>query len=68
MRNYHVRKNKNFCPTLNLDKLWSLLGEQKKQVIQDKDAKNKKAPVIDIVKSVSYIFRIIVFYYLNYVE
>ncbi|XP_077285093.1 ribosomal protein L27A [Arctopsyche grandis] len=51
MRNYHVRKNKNFCPTLNLDKLWSLLGEQTKQLYKDKETRTKKAPVIDIVKS-----------------
>lgn len=54
MRNYHVRKNKNFCPTLNCDKLWSLVGDQTKKLYEDKENKQKKAPVIDIVKSVRF--------------
>merc|ERR1712179_192334 len=28
MRNYHVRKNQYHQPTVNLDKLWSLVSEQ----------------------------------------
>merc|ERR1712071_123932 len=27
MRHFHLKKNKYFCPTVNVDKLWSLVGE-----------------------------------------
>ena len=26
MRHYNIRKNKYFCPIINLDKLWTLVG------------------------------------------
>ncbi|CAO2594820.1 60S ribosomal protein L27a [Lemmus lemmus] len=30
MRHYHLKTNQNFCPTVNLDKLWTLvLGKGK---------------------------------------
>ena len=28
MRHFNIRKNQYFCPIINLDKLWSLVGEQ----------------------------------------
>jgi len=35
------------CPTINIDKIWSLVGDEKMQAY----AKDKsKAPVIDVVK------------------
>jgi hypothetical protein len=52
MRNYHERKNQTFCPTINLDKLWTLVSEQTRLAF--KDSKNNKAPVIDVVNSVCY--------------
>lgn len=45
MRNFHVRKNNYYCPTINLDKIWSLVSEEtrtKYATVAD------KAPVIDI--------------------
>lgn len=51
MRNYHLNRNHKFCPTLNLDKLWGLVGEDKRKEL--KDDKEKKVPVIDIVQFVS---------------
>ena len=51
MRNYHLRKNTKWCPSLNLDKLWTLVSEQTR--LKYKDATNGKAPVIDLVKAVS---------------
>uniref|UniRef100_A0A7E4UZJ1 Large ribosomal subunit protein uL15 n=1 Tax=Panagrellus redivivus TaxID=6233 RepID=A0A7E4UZJ1_PANRE len=46
MRNFHVRKNSNYCPTLNLDKLWSLVPEE----VRTKNAAVKdKAPVINVL-------------------
>ena len=52
MRNYHLRRNTKWCPTLNLDKLWTLVSEQTR--LKYKDAKpDGKVPVIDLVKNVS---------------
>uniref|UniRef100_A0A8C0MRC2 Large ribosomal subunit protein uL15 n=1 Tax=Canis lupus familiaris TaxID=9615 RepID=A0A8C0MRC2_CANLF len=28
MRHYHLKRNQSFCPTVNLDKLWTLVTEQ----------------------------------------
>ncbi|XP_035581351.1 transcription factor SPT20 homolog [Zalophus californianus] len=28
MRHYHLKRNQSFCPTVNLDKLWTLVSEQ----------------------------------------
>lgn len=51
MRNYHLRRNTKWCPTINLDKLWTLVSEQTR--LKYKDNPEGKAPVIDIVKAVS---------------
>eukprot|EP00921_Rhytidocystis_pertsovi_P013144 GHVQ01021305.1.p1 GENE.GHVQ01021305.1~~GHVQ01021305.1.p1 ORF type:complete len:146 (-),score=22.41 GHVQ01021305.1:741-1178(-) len=46
MRVFHLRKK--FCPTLNVEKLWSLVGEDiRKQSIAEKD----KCAVIDCTRS-----------------
>uniref|UniRef100_A0A8C4VWW5 Large ribosomal subunit protein uL15 n=2 Tax=Gopherus TaxID=38771 RepID=A0A8C4VWW5_9SAUR len=49
MRHYHLKKNQNFCPTVNLDKLWTLVSEQTRLHY----AKNQAglAPVIDVVRA-----------------
>ncbi|XP_049628523.1 60S ribosomal protein L27a-like [Suncus etruscus] len=46
MRHYHLKKSK-FCPTVNLDKLWTLVSEQTRV----NAAKNRTgaAPIIDVV-------------------
>jgi large subunit ribosomal protein L27Ae len=50
MRVFHMQRNWKFCPTVNTDKLWSLVSEQtRKAAEKSKD----KAPVIDVTKSVS---------------
>ncbi|MCP5809852.1 uL15 family ribosomal protein, partial [Klebsiella pneumoniae] len=49
MRNFHFRKNKNFCPVLNLDKLWTLVSEQTR--LKYASAPDGKVPVINIVKA-----------------
>lgn len=28
MRHFHLNKNKYFCPVINLDKIWTLVGEE----------------------------------------
>uniref|UniRef100_T1IZY5 Large ribosomal subunit protein uL15 n=1 Tax=Strigamia maritima TaxID=126957 RepID=T1IZY5_STRMM len=49
MRNFHLKKNQKFCPTVNLDRLWSLVTEQTR--LRYKDHPEKKAPVIDCVRA-----------------
>merc|ERR1712071_102284 len=43
MQHFHLKKNKCFCPTVNVDKLWSLVGEDVRKQYADK----AEAPVID---------------------
>ncbi|KAK9680766.1 Ribosomal protein 60S L18 and 50S L18e [Popillia japonica] len=43
------KKNSKWCPSLNLDKLWTLVSEQTR--LKYKDHPEGKAPVIDIVKA-----------------
>ncbi|KAE8592240.1 hypothetical protein XENTR_v10018700 [Xenopus tropicalis] len=47
MRHYHLKKNQSFCPTINLDKLWTLVSEQTRL----NHAKNPEgpAPIINAV-------------------
>ena len=50
MRVFHKQNNHYFLPTINTDKLWSLVTEGTRNAA----AKSKdKAPVIDVTKSVS---------------
>ncbi|XP_040284978.1 60S ribosomal protein L27a-like [Bufo bufo] len=51
MRHYHLKRNQQFCPTINLDKLWTLVSEQTRLT----HAKNLEgpAPIIDAVRAVS---------------
>ncbi|VDK55754.1 unnamed protein product [Cylicostephanus goldi] len=46
MRVFHLNKNQYYCPTVNVDRLWSLVPEPIKQ-----QASPDKAPVIDCVKA-----------------
>jgi len=50
MRHFHLTRQKYWCPTINLDKLWTLVSEQTRTYYKDK---TEKAPVIDVVRSVS---------------
>merc|ERR1712173_410436 len=43
MRHFHLKKNKYFCPTVNVDSLWSLVGEDVRKQYEGK----KESPVID---------------------
>jgi len=50
MRNYHLRKNSKWCPTINVEQLYSLIPEEiRKKYRKDK----KKAVVIDVVNKVN---------------
>merc|ERR1712241_153982 len=43
MRHFHLKRNQYFCPTVNLDSLWNLVGED----VRKEFAGKKEAPVID---------------------
>ena len=56
MRNFHIKKTslKEYCPTINVETLWSLVGnEAREHYAKDKAG---KAPVIDLVRHVSLLF------------
>lgn len=53
MRNFHLRRQHKFRPEINLDKLWSLVGAEKFAELEKE--KSTKAPVIDLVKFVSFV-------------
>jgi large subunit ribosomal protein L27Ae len=48
MRHFHKTMQKYWCPTLNVDKLWSLVSEQTRTRYK---AKPDVAPVIDVVRA-----------------
>lgn len=51
MRHYHLKKNTVHCPTINLDKLWTLVSEQTRLNYGKKP--EGPAPIIDAVRAVS---------------
>ena len=48
MRNFHLIKKGNVVPTINVERLWSLVSEQARKHWADK---KDKAPVIDVMKA-----------------
>jgi large subunit ribosomal protein L27Ae len=48
MRTFHYKRNLDFCPTINIDRLWSLVPEDVYEKAKEADA--DKAPVIDVTK------------------
>ena len=53
MRHFHLTRQKYFCPAVNIDKLWSLLSEQARDLYLNKKDKKDIAPVIDCLRAVS---------------
>lgn len=51
MRHYHLKRNTVHCPTVNLDKLWTLVSEQTRLNYAKKP--EGPAPIIDAVRAVS---------------
>ena len=49
MRHFHILKNRTFTKTVNIEKLWSLLGTE----VYETAKKGDKAPVLDVTKLVS---------------
>ncbi|CAE7643313.1 RPL27A [Symbiodinium pilosum] len=48
MRNFHLIKHSKVIPTINVERLWSLVSEQTRLFYKDK---TDKAPVIDVMKA-----------------
>ena len=49
MRVFHMQRNWKHCPTINTDKLWSLVTLD----TRNRTSKDNKVPVIDVTRSVS---------------
>ncbi|KAM6937907.1 large ribosomal subunit protein uL15 [Xenentodon cancila] len=49
MRHYHLKRNTSYCPTINLDKLWTLVSEQTRLNYGKKP--DGPAPIIDAVRA-----------------
>ncbi|CAH0484329.1 unnamed protein product [Peronospora farinosa] len=49
MRHFHLLQNRTHCPTVNVERLWTLVSEKTKE--QAEKAKDGKAPVIDVTKA-----------------
>uniref|UniRef100_A0AAQ4PCA2 Large ribosomal subunit protein uL15 n=1 Tax=Gasterosteus aculeatus aculeatus TaxID=481459 RepID=A0AAQ4PCA2_GASAC len=47
MRHYHLKRSATHCPTINLDKLWTLVSEQTR--INHSKKPDGPAPIIDAV-------------------
>ena len=50
MRHFRLQRNQQFTPSVNLDKLWSLVSEQTR--LKAQAGKDGKAAVIDVTKAV----------------
>mmetsp|Transcript_89602 Transcript_89602/g.252602 ORF Transcript_89602/g.252602 Transcript_89602/m.252602 type:complete len:149 (+) Transcript_89602:20-466(+) len=48
MRTFHLKRNLKFCPTVNIDRLWSMLPEGVYE--KAKAAGSGPAPVLDVTK------------------
>jgi large subunit ribosomal protein L27Ae len=48
MRNFHLNRNHDYSPIINVEKLWSLVSDQTREKYAN-DA--KKAPVIDATRA-----------------
>ena len=49
MRRFHLKRNTQHCPTVNLNKLWAIVGDEAR--IAAAAAKDGKAAVIDITQA-----------------
>lgn len=48
MRYFHKTKQQFHCPTVNVDKVWTLVSEQLRTKYAEADAEKDKVPVIDV--------------------
>jgi len=50
MRYFHKTKQQFHCPTVNVDRLWTLVSEQTRKQYENADAAKDKVPVIDVTR------------------
>lgn len=50
MRTFHLKRHLSHCPTINVDRLWSLLPEGEYEKAK---AGSDQTPVLDVTKLVS---------------
>lgn len=48
MRTFHLKRGLSYCPTVNLDRLWSMVPEGVYE--KAKEGAGAQAPVIDVTK------------------
>ena len=48
MRYFHKTKQQFHCPTVNVDRLWTLVSERLREQYANADAQKDKVPVIDV--------------------
>ncbi|MBT4936660.1 50S ribosomal protein L15 [Candidatus Peregrinibacteria bacterium] len=48
MRHYHLKRNQTFRPTVNVDRLWTLLGDEVLEAA--KSRKDGQGPVLDVTE------------------
>ena len=51
MRYFHKRMNKLHCPTVNVEKLWTLVSRNTLEYHKNNAGKTDRAPVIDCTRS-----------------
>ena len=54
MRQFHVTNQRSYRPSVNIERLWSLVSDQTRTKYADAKA-DSKVPVIDVVRAVSLI-------------
>ena len=53
MRYFHKTMNKFHCPTLNLDRIWALVGEEVRSKYAKANPAKDEVPVIDLGEHVT---------------
>ena len=52
MRNFHWRKTLDWCPTINVDRIWTLVSEKVREESKNAAGKSGAAvPVIDVTRA-----------------
>jgi len=50
MRQFHKKRGTEYCPTINLDRLWSMVPKEIYEASKEAGEEAKTAPVIDVTK------------------
>jgi len=50
MRYFHKTKQQFHCPTVNVDRLWTLVSDRLREQYAEKDGEKDRVPVIDVTR------------------